>query len=118
MEAKMQWLKDRLRTVNKTPGGLARALGIAAPRVYEMIAGKRRMQSGEIEPTAVFLEWTTDELLDHLPKHARVMPAGESSTEPGKAETDHRINAVLTTTQTTSMIPVLSATIPFAEDFD
>ena len=114
----MQWLKDRLRTVNKTPGGLARALGVAAPRIYEMIAGKRRMQSNEIEPTAIFLEWTTNELLDHLPKYARPTPAPESPAEPGKAETDPRINAVLTTTRTTSMIPVLSATIPFAEDFD
>src|SRR4051812_46020188 len=75
MKAKMPWLKIRLREVGKTPAALARELGISPPRVYEMIGGRRAMQPGEITPTAQFLEWTVDELLDHLPPEARIIPA-------------------------------------------
>jgi len=71
----MPWLKERLRTLNKTPAGLARELGVAPPRVYEMIAGRRAMQPDEIEPTARFLEWPVQDVIAHLPEEARVIPA-------------------------------------------
>jgi hypothetical protein len=73
-KAKMPWLKDRLREIDRTPAGLARHLNISGPRVYEMIAGRRGMQPPEIEPTAEYLGWQVEELLKHLPQSARVVP--------------------------------------------
>src|SRR5215475_9312282 len=78
MKQKMPWLKDRLRTLNQTPTALARRLNIAAPRVYEMIGGRRAMQPDEIEPTADFLKWSVSELLARLPESDRVLPVSDS----------------------------------------
>lgn len=72
MKEKMPWLKNRLREVGKTPTALAKALGIAAPRVYEMIAGRRHIQQSEIAPMAAFLDWTIEEINRHLPAHSKL----------------------------------------------
>ena len=72
---KMPWLKLRLREIGRTPAGLARHLDIGGPRIYEMIAGRRGMQPTEIEPTAEFLDWSIEELMNHLPEEDRVLPA-------------------------------------------
>jgi len=76
MKVKMPWLKARLRELDRTPTGLAQHLGIHAPRVYEMIAGRRGMQPNEIAPTATYLEWSVEQILQHLPEKARVLPVG------------------------------------------
>src|SRR4249920_3160158 len=72
MKEKMPWLKARLREQGKTPTALAKALGVAAPRVYEMIAGRRHIQPNEIEPMAKFLEWSMEEINSHLPQQSRL----------------------------------------------
>jgi len=56
----MEWLEDRLRAIRQRPIDLARHLDIKGPRVYEMLAGKRRLQEREIRPTAEFLGLTLD----------------------------------------------------------
>jgi hypothetical protein len=68
----MPWLKARLREQGKTPTALAKALGVAAPRVYEMISGRRHIQPNEIEPMAKFLDWSMDEINRYLPKQSRL----------------------------------------------
>jgi hypothetical protein len=73
MKEKMPWLKTRLRDLGKTPTALAKSLGIAAPRVYEMIAGRRHIQPNEIEPMAKFLDWSVEEINRHLPAHSRAV---------------------------------------------
>lgn len=73
MKEKMPWLKIRLRELGKTPTALAKSLGIAAPRVYEMIAGRRHIQPSEIEPMAKFLDWSIEEINKHLPEHSRAV---------------------------------------------
>ena len=72
MKEKMPWLKARLRDLGKTPTALAKSLGIAAPRVYEMIAGRRHIQPNEIEPMAKFLDWSMEEINRHLPEQSRL----------------------------------------------
>lgn len=52
----MQWLRNRLKELGKKPIDLARHLGIAPARVYEMQTGKRQVQPSEIGPLARFLE--------------------------------------------------------------
>jgi len=118
MKQKMPWLKDRLRTLNQTPTRLAHHLNIAAPRVYEMIGGRRAMQPDEIEPTATFLKWTVPELLARLPKEARVLPVNDRKTTSDRAEVIPRTNPQLTSTKTTSLIPILATVPPFTENFD
>jgi hypothetical protein len=81
MTNKMPWLKARLRQINNTPAGLARHLGVAGPRVYEMIGGRRMMQPAEIEPTAEFLKWSVDELVSHLPD-GQPVPAARMVRDP------------------------------------
>lgn len=51
----MQWLRQRLQQIEKTPADLARWLEIPPPRVYEMLKDRRRLQQGEIGKTAQFL---------------------------------------------------------------
>jgi len=70
MKEKMPWLKTRLRELGRTPTALAKALGIAPPRVYEMISGRRHIQPDEIEPMAKFLDWSLPELKQRLPARA------------------------------------------------
>src|SRR5215468_5643072 len=129
MKQKMPWLKDRLRTLNQTPTALARHLHIAAPRVHEMISGKRAMQPDEIEPTAAFLKWSVNDLLARLPKQARVLPVSvheavqaSASPKPSRPNTEPppigvdktKTNAQLTKTRAISMIPILATITPFA----
>ena len=81
MKEKMPWLKIRLRELGRTPTALAKALGIAPPRVYEMISGRRHIQPNEIEPMAKFLNWTLAELTERLP--ARSQPTVEHAPGSG-----------------------------------
>lgn len=62
----MDWLKPRLKEIHKTGAELARVLGIAKARVYEMSRGDRQFQADEIERAARFLEWTEAELLARI----------------------------------------------------
>jgi hypothetical protein len=62
----MKWMQVRLRVLGKSGAALGRHLGIPKERVYEMFAGKRRLQQEEIGPTARFLEWSEAELIAHL----------------------------------------------------
>ena len=55
MKKPMPWLRARLHAIHQSPTALARALGVANPRVFEMIAGRRAMQLNEIVPVACFL---------------------------------------------------------------
>lgn len=59
----MQWMKKRLRELDKSGAALARALEIPKERVYEMWKGERRIQQDEIGPMARFLEWSESELI-------------------------------------------------------
>jgi SOS-response transcriptional repressor LexA len=64
-----QWLKDRLaelRPGGKSAAGLAKALGLAKPRISEIISGNRNVQSSEITRMATYLEWPEPVLLDHI----------------------------------------------------
>jgi hypothetical protein len=61
----MEWMRVRLRLLGKSGAALGRHLGIPKERVYEMFAGKRRLQQEEIGPTAHFLEWSVAELIAH-----------------------------------------------------
>jgi hypothetical protein len=82
MKEKMPWLKTRLREMGRTPTALAKHLGIAPPRVYEMIAGRRHIQSSEIAPMAAFLDWSVGELNRHLPEHSRAVVVAPEGTRP------------------------------------
>jgi hypothetical protein len=97
MKIAMPWLKDRLRKLGKTPTALARELKIEPPRVYEMIAGRRAMQPREVAPTARFLEWSIEELLQHLPPESRVMPTQDLNGS------NHKIPLLGTTQQLADM---------------
>lgn len=59
----MDWLKKRIRALDKTGVGFARALGIPKSRVYEMYRGDRQLQVDEIKAAARYLEMTDDELI-------------------------------------------------------
>jgi hypothetical protein len=59
----MEWLKPRLRELNKSGAGLARALGKPKERVYEMQRGDRRLQAEEVPAAARYLEMSEQELL-------------------------------------------------------
>lgn len=83
----MPWLKTRLRALDKTPAGLARHLKVHAPRIYEMIAGRRGILPTEITPIAKFLDWPVEELLKHMPRDRRVLPT-DSPKPPPKVERD------------------------------
>jgi len=87
MKEKMPWLKTRLRELGRTPTALAKALGIAAPRVYEMIAGRRHIQQSEIAPMAEFLDWSIEEINRHLPAHSR-LPLAVITHAPGAGMTE------------------------------
>src|SRR5580765_2180964 len=73
MTTKKPWMKTRLQQLGKTSAGLARYLKVEGPRVYEVIGGRRGLQPSEIEPTARFLEWSTEELVRRLPAQERVL---------------------------------------------
>lgn len=60
---KRDWIKRRLDELHKTQAGLARHLGLAPPRISEMIRGTRDIQSDEWVPLASYLELRVEELL-------------------------------------------------------
>lgn len=59
----MQWLRQRLHQIEKSPAEFARWLGIPPPRVYEMLKDRRRLQQGEIVKAAQFLGISESEIL-------------------------------------------------------
>ena len=74
----MQWLRQMLEAAGKKPADLARFLEIPPPRVYEMLAGKRRLQQGEIARAAAFLgiaEGRIVAALDGRPDPGPAIPA-------------------------------------------
>jgi hypothetical protein len=77
----MRWMQVRLRHLGKSGAALARHLGIPRERVYEMFAGKRRLQQKEIGPTARFLEWSEAELIAHV--EGRVLNETNKQTAQG-----------------------------------
>lgn len=58
----MEWIAERLAQIRRRPADLARHLEIAGPRVYEMIAGRRALQTREMGPTAEFLELKLEDI--------------------------------------------------------
>lgn len=58
----MDWLKARIRELEKNGAQLARALGVPKTRVYEMYKGKRRFSAKEVPIAARFLEMSLEEL--------------------------------------------------------
>lgn len=63
------WIEKRLsRLDKKNKSGLARALGIPAPRISEVISGKRRIQPDEVAPAAAYLEMTNTDVLRQVSK--------------------------------------------------
>jgi len=74
----MDWLKEHLERVGKTPADLARWLDIPPPRVYEMLKGKRRLQQDEIGRTA--------QLLGIAESRVLAMIEGKKDPGPGLAE--------------------------------
>ncbi|MEI7876246.1 MAG: S24 family peptidase [Alphaproteobacteria bacterium] len=77
----MDWLKQHLERVGKTPTDLARWLGIPPPRVYEMLKGKRRLQQDEIDKTAQLFGISVSRVL--------AMIAGKSDPGPELSEATH-----------------------------
>jgi hypothetical protein len=96
----MDWLKQRLKELERTPTQLARHLGIAPPRIYEMVAGRRSVQPSEIGKLAEFLQWKPHELLEHLPDQA--IPKDLMEITP----------------QARGMIPVLGTTAVVTTNYD
>lgn len=58
----MEWLQQLLDAAGRSQAELARHLGIAPPRVSEMVRGDRRLQPREIRPTAAFFGLSTDDI--------------------------------------------------------
>jgi len=69
------WIEERLHELGKSKIGLSRALGINNARVYDLIAGTRRIQLGEVEPLARFLEWPAQTVISRLA--GKAVPGGE-----------------------------------------
>lgn len=91
-DCRMEWLKNRLAEVGRKPIELARHLGVPPARVYEMLAGKRRLQPGEYRAAAAFLAWPEARVLalaageteqDNLPE---VIPAPNTPLPPMRQE--------------------------------
>ncbi len=75
----MNFLKERLVEIGKTPAAFARALGLPKARAYEMQKGDRRLQPGEIGPAARFLEWSEAELVARLEGRSPAASGSHSS---------------------------------------
>ncbi len=61
-----QWIGERLKSLHKTKGAMARALGIDPARVSEIIGGRRNVQVAELPVMAEILEIPTEELVGRL----------------------------------------------------
>lgn len=59
----MQWIQEFLDRLGKSQADLAAHLGVARPRVSEMIHGKRRLQPNEIAKLARFLGVSPDRIV-------------------------------------------------------
>lgn len=60
------WIEERLRELQKTKIDLSRALGVSNARVYDLIAGTRRVQLGEVDRLARFLEWPSQVVINKI----------------------------------------------------
>lgn len=74
-----RWISDRLRTLRRSKGSLAQALGIDPARVSEIIGGRRNVQVSELPVMADFLGMTTEDLVGRLvsrrqARHAESVP--------------------------------------------
>lgn len=77
----MDWLKLMLAAAGKRPADLARFLDIPPSRVYEMLAGKRRLQQDEISRTALFLGIAESRIVAVLGGQPDPGPAIESNVQ-------------------------------------
>lgn len=78
------WLKSRLKEIGESQATLANALGVAAPRISEIIHGKRRILFAEGPKIAKFLGWSMTELQRHAGVDLETGPAeAESEPAPG-----------------------------------
>jgi phage repressor protein C with HTH and peptisase S24 domain len=86
----MEWLQRLLDAAGRSQADLARHLGIAPPRVSEMVRGERRLQQREIRPTAAFFGLTVDDVSallegDAAAIHAALGQIGDGATAAGRA---------------------------------
>lgn len=64
------WLDARLRELpGKSKAGLARILSVASPRISEFKTGVWQLPWMQVQKTARYLQWTTDELLEKMAGH-------------------------------------------------
>lgn len=83
------WLINRLHSLRKTRSGLARALDLQPSAISRIINGQRKIQAGEIEPMARFLEVSQDLLLQKIataPDDGVIAKILESDARTQKAE--------------------------------
>lgn len=60
------WIDARLKELGKTKVDLARALGVGPARINDIVNGTRRIQLGEVDPIARFLEWPGQAVIDRI----------------------------------------------------
>lgn len=84
-----KWIKDALEAVRKRPVELSTYLGIAAPRVHEMIKGVRRLQLEEIGGAAEFLR-LPEEAVKALMKGAPFDTVDRTATDTPWVNNDGR----------------------------
>lgn len=60
------WIDARLKDLGKSKAGLARALGVGPARINEIVSGERRIQLGEVDPLARFLEWPGQAVIERV----------------------------------------------------
>jgi transcriptional regulator with XRE-family HTH domain len=58
-----KWIEDRLAELGKTKAGLAKALGVPAPRVSELLRGRRNLMASDVLPMAEYLECSVNEII-------------------------------------------------------
>lgn len=57
LDKKLQaWVRDGLSKSGKTARGLAKVLGVAPPRITDIVQGRRRVQTSEVAKIAAYLE--------------------------------------------------------------
>lgn len=60
------WIKEKLKTLNKTQKGLADVLDLAHPRINELISGNRELATREVQAFAKFMEMSVMEVIERL----------------------------------------------------
>lgn len=61
-----EWIEKRLEELKKTKTGLAAALGVAPPRINEIVGGGRKVQVEELHILAHYLQLSTIEVVNAL----------------------------------------------------